>query len=277
MERGFELDRAQLRAPPDGGKQFASGLDKPLGPARLLRLEGVHLDRQLRRALDARVIDELPAPELGAITQVSIFGEGVVLPAAGVLDRGSAPHAGGAVEVEEAPGKVSGAVLDHEMAVEQNGLDFRQVRVMAIEPGPAALDHRHLGVGEVVDHLADDRRGRNKVGVKDGDELARRGLQPFRQRSGLEPFSVTAVVVGDGVAGPGVFTDEARADDLRLVVRIVEHLDFQELPRVVDVGGGLEQPLDHVALVIHRQLDGDARQALESLPRLGELATVLEV
>src|SRR5436309_16028572 len=120
MERGFELDRAQLRAPPDGGKELAPGLDKPLGPARLLRLEGVHLDRQLRRALDARVVDELPALELGAITQISIFGEGVVLPAAGVLDRGAAPHAGGAVEVDEAPGKVSRAVHDHEVAVKKN-------------------------------------------------------------------------------------------------------------------------------------------------------------
>ena len=148
---------------------------------------------------------------------------------------------------------------------------------MAIEPGPAALDHRHLGVGEVVDHLADDRRGRNKVGVKDGDELARRRLQPFRQRSSLEPFPVIAVVIGDGVARPGVFTHEARAHDLGLVSRIVEHLDFQELPRVVDASDSLEQPLDHVALVIHRQLDGDARQALESLPRLGEFAAVLEI
>ena len=118
---------------------------------------------------------------------------------------------------------------------------------------------------------------RNKVGVKDGDELARRRLQPFRQRSGLEPFSVIAVVIGDGVAPPGVFTHEARAHDLGLVSRIVEHLDFQELPRVVDASDSLEQPLDHVALVIHRQLDGDARQALESLPRLGKVAAVLEV
>ena len=148
---------------------------------------------------------------------------------------------------------------------------------MTIEPGPAALDHRHLGVGEVVDHLADNRRGRNEVGVKDGDELARRRLQPFRQRSGLEPFSVIAVVIGDGVARPGVFTHEARAHDFGLVSRIVEHLDFQELPRVVDASDSLEQPLDHVALVIHRQLDGDARQAVESPSRLGKVAAVLEV
>jgi len=82
----------------------------------LLRLEGVHLDRQLRRRDQIRQEQELPAAQLRAVAQVEIFGERVVLPAAGVVDRHAAPDAGRAVEVEETPAAVARAVLEHEVA-----------------------------------------------------------------------------------------------------------------------------------------------------------------
>ena len=47
-------------------------------------------------------VDEVPAAELGPVGEVHVLGEGVVGPAAGVVDRAAPPDARGAVEVEEA-------------------------------------------------------------------------------------------------------------------------------------------------------------------------------
>ena len=102
---GLDLER-QVRLQ-DARQQLAAGLDRALRPAVLLRLEGVHLDRHFRRRDEVLHEHEPPAPELGAIAQVEILGQRVVLPAAGVGDDAGAPDAGRAVEVEEAAGAVA--------------------------------------------------------------------------------------------------------------------------------------------------------------------------
>jgi hypothetical protein len=43
-----------------------------------------------------------------------------------------------------------------------------------------------------------------------------------------------------------------------VVCRIIQDMDFQALPRVVETGHGLDQTFDDIALVIHRELDSDA-------------------
>src|SRR5215217_7001166 len=96
----------------------------------LLRFEGVHLDRHFRRRNQIRHEDESPAAQLGAITEIEILGQGVVLPAAGIGNRGPSPHSGGAVEIEESAGAVTPAMLEHEMAVEENRLNLREQRVV---------------------------------------------------------------------------------------------------------------------------------------------------
>src|SRR5689334_5621086 len=101
MAGGLELDQQRQLASPDGGQKFFAGLDRALGPAMLLRLEAVHVDRQLRRRNDIRQENELPAGQLRAITEVEIFGQRVVLPATGFFDAGAPPKSGRAVEIEE--------------------------------------------------------------------------------------------------------------------------------------------------------------------------------
>jgi hypothetical protein len=78
-----------------------------------------------------------------------------------------------------------------------------------------------------MDHLAQDGGRRHEVSVEDGDELAGRFLQTFRQRSGLETLTVPAVVIGDDVPGVRVFTYQTRGHQARLVGGIVEYLDFE--------------------------------------------------
>ena len=70
----------------NSGQDFLGGLHQALGPARLLRFEAVHIDGQLGSALDVGKIQKFPAVELRAIGKIGVFGERVVLPAAGVFD-----------------------------------------------------------------------------------------------------------------------------------------------------------------------------------------------
>src|SRR4051794_26514441 len=104
-----------------------------------LLLEGDHLRRKLCGGGVLREIDELPPFDLAAIAEVEIFGERVMLPPAAVVDGGTAPDAGGAVEVHEASAAVAGGVLDDEMPVEKDRLALGQQRRVAIEMIPPHL------------------------------------------------------------------------------------------------------------------------------------------
>src|SRR6185436_19747886 len=87
---------------------------------------------------------EPPAFQLRAVAEIEIFGERIVLPAARVIDRLAPPHAGGAVEIEEAAGAIAAAMLQDEVGVQQNRLNLGQQRVVAIEVTPARLHHPDL-------------------------------------------------------------------------------------------------------------------------------------
>ncbi len=78
-------------AAPDGWKQFLAGLDRALRPAVLLRLEAVHIHRQLSWRDDVRKENELPARKLRAVTQIQVFSQGIMLPPSGLVDAGAPP------------------------------------------------------------------------------------------------------------------------------------------------------------------------------------------
>src|SRR4029079_18141333 len=181
-------------------------------PGLLLPFEGVKLDRDLRRWDHAWHEHESPAAQLRAIAEVEIFGERVVLPAAGVVDRRPPPHAGGAVEVEEPAAAVAAAVLEDEMAVEQDRLDLGEQRVVLVDVPPARLHHRDFAVAEVRHQPGEEIAGRDEVGVEDGNELATRHLQAGLERARLVADAIEAVVVLDvdalrGEAANGEFSD----------------------------------------------------------------------
>src|SRR5205823_1991769 len=125
VKERFRLDGERQLRPQQPRQQFAARLDGSLRPPVLLTLERVHLDRYFGRRDEVGQEHEPPAAQLRAVTEVEILGERVVLPAAGVLDRRAAPDTRGAVEIEEAAAAVAAAVLQHEMPVEQDGLNFR--------------------------------------------------------------------------------------------------------------------------------------------------------
>ena len=61
----------------------------------------------------------------------------------------------------------------------------------------------------------------------------------------------------------------------RLVGRVVEHLNLEQLARVVDLAHRVDQPIRHIHLVVERQLDRDDRQRIDSGPGLGCLSRFL--
>src|SRR6266850_3513098 len=117
----------------DFREDFLCGLHQALGPSRLLRFEAVHVHGKLGSALNVREVEKLPAFELRTIGKIGVFGERIVLPAAGIVDGFAAPHASGAVEIEKSAAAGARAMLDNEMAVEKNGLNVGEQGVVAVE------------------------------------------------------------------------------------------------------------------------------------------------
>ena len=60
------------------------------------------------------------------------------------VDGGAAPHAGGAVEIEESAAAGATAVFDDKMAIEQNRFHSSEQGIIGIEIRPARLHHANV-------------------------------------------------------------------------------------------------------------------------------------
>ena len=261
MDERLDLGAQRDRRAQDGAEELARRLHRALGPTVLLALVGVDLGRQLGRHHQVGKVEELPAGQLGAVGEVEVFGQGVVRPAAGLVDRLPAPDPGGAVEVEKTAAALARGVLDHKMAVEKDRLSAGQQRIVSVDVTPAGLHHADLGIHEMGHAPAQELGTRNKIGIEDGDQLASRRLETGGQGAGLEARPIVAMQVVDVEAFLALALDQ-RGDQLDgLVGRVVEHLDLQPVARIVDTAHGLDQPLRDVLFVEDRQLDGDDRPA----------------
>ena len=83
--------------------------------------------------------------------------------------------------------------------------------------------------------------------------------------------------VGDGDAESAVSLDAIAGDLLRFVGGIVEHLDVEQFARVIELRDGLDEALDHVALVVDRELNCDLRPFRDFRRRSGNIFAILEV
>src|SRR5229473_2883788 len=132
MEKGLGFDVPGRIGLHHTRQNFLRGLHQALGPACLLRLKPVHVNRQLGGALNVRKVEKFPATQLRAIGEIGILSECVVLPAPGVIDGLAAPNARGAVEIEKSAATRARTVLDNEMTVEQDCFHLREQRIVAI-------------------------------------------------------------------------------------------------------------------------------------------------
>ncbi len=126
---------------------------------------------------------------------------------------------------------------------------------------PAGLNNAQLGrIGKMRYGLAQKIGVGHKIGVKYGDKLAAGRKQAIGQRAGFK-------------AGPLPAMDQLDVDSLRpvkihprlgqlggFIGGVIEHLNLQQMGRIIEPDGGVDQPFNHQRLVEHRQLHSDRRQ-----------------
>src|SRR5262249_62161316 len=98
----------------------------------------------------------------------------------------SPPDARRPVEVEEPAAPVPTAVLEHEVRVEQDRLDFGEERVVLVDVSPARLDHPDMRIGEMGHERLQKAGRRDETGAEEGDEFAARYPQARFESSRLE-------------------------------------------------------------------------------------------
>ena len=91
------------------------------------------------------------------------------------------------LKLKKTPLRGPSRMFEHEMAVEQNGFNFGQKRIMAVNVCPARLHHADFRVGEVMDAVQQEIRRRNKIGVKDGENSPLAVFNPRPERPALNP------------------------------------------------------------------------------------------
>ena len=74
-----------------------------------------------------------------------------------------------------------------------------------------------------------------------------------------------------------MFLDAGARHFAGLVGGIVEHLNVQQLARIIESRDGFDQPLDHVALVVNRELNRHQRPAFDGRRLAGNVLPILEI
>src|ERR1700682_1056403 len=147
----FQSDSCGERCMPDARIEFDAYLHDALGPTALLRFEGIDLHRNFRGCFFIQQVDKFPAHQLRAKTQVRVFSQSIVLPAAAHIDRVAPPDTSSTVEVEETTGAIACGLLDYEVAVEHDRLQASQKIVFTVDMRPAHLRTTDQRIGEEVD------------------------------------------------------------------------------------------------------------------------------
>ena len=209
---------------------------------------------------DVRHVRDTPPRELRAVAQVEIFGDRVVLPAAGIRDALRAQHGASAVEAEEEASVVAAGLLDGELRVESHHRRACERRVLLVEIAPARLGNADLRIAHVRKHRANEVVRNHEVRVEERDVLGRRVPQPVLERAALVTLAISAVDMRDVEALRAVAIDEAARELDGVVGGIVEELDREQLARIVELGRRAKEPGEHIALVVDRELQDDARK-----------------
>src|SRR4051794_38857301 len=123
-------------------------------------------------------------------------------------------------------------MLQDEVAVEQDFLDFSEDVEIGVEVSPAGLHHADAGVGEVVDGAHQEVGGGQEIGIEDGDKLAGREFETCLESARLVAFAVNAVEVLDVVANVAVTLAEGFGKLGGVVGGIVKNLNLEEFPGV---------------------------------------------
>ena len=234
----------------------------------LLALERRDLDRQLGGHGEVAQVDAAVAREVGAVREIGVLADGIVLPAACGLDRVASPDPRRPVEVEHVATARAHRLLEDEVPVHEHAHALRERAERPVQVVPAALDESDGGVREVVDGPTQEVGIGHEVGVEDRQVVTAGLRQRSREGAGLVARAIGPVDVADVEAAASELCDLAGGDLDRVVRAVVEDLYLQLVSGPVQRADGLEQPLDDEALVEERELDRDDGFRAEPLPRL---------
>ncbi len=258
VQEGLELDGRAEGTAEQTREQLPRGLHAALRPPALLHQKRSRCTRKLRRHADIVAHDEPPAGHLGAVADVEVLGEGVVLPAACVDEGLAAPKPRGAVEVEEAAAAVARTLLHQEVAVEEETLGPGQPRRRLVEVVPAGLHHPDARVGHRGQQSLEEVGMGNEVRVEDENVLTGRRFQARGESARLVAGAVLSVVDRDVEAALPPAPGAPPGEEGGLVGGVVQDLDLEARTRVRKPAGRIDEPLGDVFLVVDGELDGDA-------------------
>jgi hypothetical protein len=230
----------------------------------LLGLETVHVDRQFGGRHNVGKENEFPTSELGTIAKIEIFTECVVLPATRLLDTRAAPKTGCAIEIKKASASAARRLLEQKVAVQKHGLHPRQQRVASIQMTPPGLDHPDLRIGEKMDCPLKQVWRRDEVGIENANKLTGGRFEPDRERTGLESRPIDAMNQLNIEAALSQCFRARRSHFARIVGRIVQHLDLQQISRVIELTDRTQKALHYVNFIKNRKLNRNFWQ----LPKL---------
>src|SRR5204863_7901237 len=125
---------------------------------------------------------------------------GVMLPAPASFNCSPPPDAGCPVEIEKYVATSPTGMFQHEMAIEQDGLNLGKKRIVAVDMRPASLDHSYVCAGEMMNRALKEIRRWNEIGIENCDVLSRGRLHSLMQRARLVSRTIGAMVVRDRIS-----------------------------------------------------------------------------
>jgi hypothetical protein len=151
-------------------------------------------------------------------------------------------------------------MLEYKVTIEQNRLDLGQEAVVAIQVRPSRLHHPNLRLREVMDYLHHPLSRRHKVRIEDCYKLAPCHIEALVERARLIPMPVAAMEIHNRLRlhprkSAGIALDSLPRYFGCLIRRIVQHLNFEPIPRIIQFANRVNQPVDDKLLIEDRQLD----------------------
>src|SRR5574341_485314 len=142
---------------------------------------------------------------------------------------------------------------------------------------PTSLHHTDLGVLKMRQRLQQKIPRRHKVSVKNGDELSSGFIQTCPQRAGFVALPMMAVQQLDLAALFLVMLDPTLREPQRLIRRIIQNLNLQQMPGIIHLTNRANQALNDVDFVENRQLHGYLGKIAQRRRRMLGAAAVLVI
>src|SRR6266849_8674383 len=141
---------------------------------------------------------------------------------------------------------------------------------------PTRLDHSNFRIGEKINGALEQVGLRDKIGVENTDKIAFGKLESCGESTRFEASAINAMDELDIETAPAQFVRAGRSQFPSIIGRIIQHLNLEKLPRVVQFADGAKQTLDHVNFVKDWQLHRHLRQLFKSPGRDEFMVPVFE-